>query len=415
MNSIITSVFKTASSISWNRFLPRIPVRTAVKRAHRREPNPAPSFPKDDLPNIAIIGRPNVGKSTLYNHLTSSRPKNNTRAIVHALPGVTRDSLSGIGGLGDLEFNLIDTAGVEGFLAKSIKMTLTTHEQKSASVAGMGARTHGRVYKILYEEMLKKTIESVLQADAVLFMIDTRQGLTPVDEEIAKWIKQKISAPSIIVASKCDGRQTEDKLEEFSSLYGYYDDIVEISTHQNEGFAGLYISLRQMMEDIYTRRYGSLDATSPEDPDDYVDLADWKPSKVDDDFAYNKLRNDNPIIVSVIGRPNAGKSTLINALLEKDFLLTGPAPGVTRDSKPVEWKWNNQRFRLVDTAGLRRRRTIDSDIEKLCVVESLRSLKNSHIVVLVIDAQVTIMSSFFFYRFFIQGAISNENSNKIFC
>jgi GTP-binding protein len=270
---------------------------------------------------VAIIGRPNVGKSTLFNRLIGKK-----LAIVDDTPGVTRDRRAGEARIADLRFTAIDTAGLED----SARQSLT-----------------GR--------MRQQTERAVADADVALFMIDARAGVTPVDRHFAGWLR-KAGKPVVVVANKCEGRGGETGLAEAFALG--LGDPIPFSAEHGEGLSDLYDALH---------------AHAP-DADDAVPV---------DEAAETA---DEPLQLAIVGRPNVGKSTLINRLIGEDRLLTGPEPGITRDAIAVEWRHRGRRLRLVDTAGLRRRPRVVERIEKLSVEDSLRAIRFAQVVVLVLDA-----------------------------
>jgi GTP-binding protein len=275
---------------------------------------------------VAIVGRPNVGKSTLFNRLVGRR-----LALVDDTPGVTRDRREGRAHLGDLTFTIVDTAGLE----ESAPETL-------------GGR------------MRAQTDTAIGQADAVLFMIDARSGVTPNDRAFADVVR-RAGKPTIVVANKCESRTgVSGSYEAFALGLG---DPVQISAEHGEGLSDLYDALRAALPE----------QTEAPEPDD---------EEVTDDE-----RAARPIRVAVIGRPNVGKSTLINRLLGEERLLTGPEAGLTRDSIAVPLTWEGQEFLVHDTAGMRRRARIDEKLEKLSVGDALESIRFADVVVVLMDAQ----------------------------
>jgi GTP-binding protein len=272
---------------------------------------------------IAIVGRPNVGKSTLFNRLVGKRI-----ALVDDLPGVTRDRREGHGRLGDLEFTAIDTAGLESAAAESLA---------------------GR--------MVTQTKAAIGQADAVIFLIDGRAGLVPDDRVFADLIR-KSGKPAIVAANKSEGKAGEaGRLEAYALGLG---DPLAISAEHGEGLSDLYDAIRAALPEATAEPFKEKEAT-------------------DDDPA-------RPIRVAVIGRPNAGKSTLINRLIGQERLLTGPEAGLTRDTIAVDLDWHGRTFRLYDTAGIRRRPKVQEKLEKLSVADALHAIRFADVVVLLMDA-----------------------------
>jgi GTP-binding protein len=271
---------------------------------------------------LAIVGRPNVGKSTLFNRLAGKK-----LAIVDDRPGVTRDRRFGTGRLGDLDLELIDTAGFEDVTDESLEA-----------------------------RMRRQTEQAVAEAQVILFVIDARDGVVPQDEVFAD-ILRRSGKPVIVVANKTEGRAGDaGALEAFNLGLG---EPVSISAEHGEGLGDLYAAL--------------LAAEPPaEDADD------------DDDS--DDPRGEKPIRIAVVGRPNAGKSTLVNRLIGEERLLTGPEAGITRDAVSVDWDWEGRRIRLVDTAGLRRKARVEEGLERLSTQDTLRSLTFAEVVLLIMDA-----------------------------
>lgn len=268
---------------------------------------------------VAIVGRPNVGKSTLFNRLVGRRV-----ALVDDQPGVTRDRREGEARLGDLDFTVIDTAGFEQ----------------------AGAET-------LPGRMRAQTETAIEQADAVFFVMDARAGVLPDDRAFAALVR-KSGKPAVLVVNKMEGRAGESgRLEAYSLGLG---EPVPLSAEHNEGLPDLYDALREAL---------------PEKTAEAIE-------RVDDD-------GEHPIRVAIVGRPNAGKSTLINRLIGEERLLTSPEAGTTRDSIAVDLEWHGHKFRLHDTAGLRRRSRIDEKIEKLSVGETLNAVRFAEVVVVLLD------------------------------
>ncbi|MFZ0809418.1 ribosome biogenesis GTPase Der [Bradyrhizobium sp.] len=278
---------------------------------------------------IAIIGRPNVGKSTLFNRLVGQK-----LALVDDAPGVTRDRREGEARLGDLRFTVIDTAGLD----EGAKGSLTARMQEQTEAA-------------------------IGLADALMFVIDARAGLMPSDRAFADYAR-RANKPVILVANKSEGKHGEiGAMEAYALGLG---DPVQVSAEHGEGMGELYDALRVLM---------------PEPAEESEEFDDDDIIESDEDLV------KRPIRVAVVGRPNAGKSTLINRLLGEERLLTSAEAGTTRDSIAVEITWNGRDFRVFDTAGLRRRSRIEEKLEKLSVADALRAVRFAEVVVLMMDTQ----------------------------
>ena len=270
------------------------------------------------LPTVAIVGRPNVGKSTLFNRLVGKR-----LALVDDRPGVTRDRREGDANLLGLEFRIIDTAGFE--------------DEDPHSLPG---------------RMRQQTEAAVREADAALFLFDARDGLTPLDEEIGRWLRAE-TTPVVVVGNKCEGRASEAGLFEAYSL-GFGDPIA-ISAEHGEGVADLFQALLPLVE----REEGEAEDEDAEGA---------------------------PLKLAIVGRPNAGKSTLVNRMLGEERMITGPEAGITRDSISLDWEWEGKAVRLVDTAGLRKRAKVEDKLEKLSAADTRRAIDYAEVVVLLLDA-----------------------------
>jgi GTP-binding protein len=297
---------------------------------------------------VAIIGRPNVGKSTLFNRLVGRR-----EAIVHDFPGVTRDRKEGRAQLAGLDFRVIDTAGLE--------------EADPDSLAG---------------RMSAMTLGALDQADVCLLLIDARVGLTPVDEHFAN-VLRKQSTPVLVVANKCEGKAGEPGLLEAYSLG--LGDPIGISAEHGTGLGDLFDALEPF------------DRTAPgaveeEADDEALDLADPEAATAEEDPDAPAVTTEEdiqkPLRLAIVGRPNTGKSTLVNALIGEERLLTGPEAGVTRDSIAVDWTFRDRSLRLVDTAGMRRKARISDSLERMSVSDTLNAIRMAEVVILMLDANM---------------------------
>ena len=270
------------------------------------------------LPTVAIVGRPNVGKSTLFNRLVGKR-----LALVDDQPGVTRDRREGDARLLGLEFRVIDTAGFE--------------DEDAHTLPG---------------RMRQQTEAAVREADAALFLIDGREGVTPLDEEIARWLRVE-TTPVVVVANKAEGRAAEGGVLDSYRL-GLGDPIA-ISAEHGEGVADLFEAIRPHVEHEHFE-------------------------------AEDESGAGHPLKLAIVGRPNAGKSTLVNTMIGEERLITGPEAGITRDSISLNWEWEGKPVQLVDTAGLRKRAKIEDKLERLSAADTKRALDYAEVVVLLLDA-----------------------------
>jgi GTP-binding protein len=284
---------------------------------------------------VAIIGRPNVGKSTLFNRLAGRK-----LALVDEEPGVTRDRREGEAKLGDLTFKIIDTAGLE--------------EGDSISLSG---------------RMRAQTEAALALSDAIFFVFDSRSGLTPADRFFANLIR-RASKPVILIANKAEGRaEASGALEGFDLGFG---EPVQLSAEHGEGLSELFMALREALP---------LATAFSDEPQKVAPRLTPEGEEASADFGTAR-----PLQVAIIGRPNAGKSTLLNRIFGQERLLTGPEPGLTRDTISVQFEWRERKVKMLDTAGLRKRARIEDDLEKLAAADALRAVKFAEVVVLLLDA-----------------------------
>jgi len=319
--------------------MPRWP-RPAERSRARQEPlafrgatRHLPGMSRSALPQVIIIGRPNVGKSTLFNRLVGKK-----LALVDDQPGVTRDRRFGDAELLGLKFQVVDTAGWEDEDAETLP---------------------GR--------MRAQTEVSLQGADVALFVVDARAGLTPLDEEIGRWLREQ-SVPVVVLANKAEGSAGQPGILEAYALG--LGDPVPVSAEHGEGLADLFEALLPLIDDK---------------------------QPVEDEFAEpdeedEQALNAAPLQLAIVGRPNAGKSTLINRLLGEERLLTGPEAGITRDSIAIDWQWTDPKsgetreIRLIDTAGMRKKARVTEKLEKLSVADARRAIDFAEVVVLLLDA-----------------------------
>ena len=288
---------------------------------------------------LAIVGRPNVGKSTLFNRLVGKR-----LALVDDQPGVTRDLREGAARLADLRFTVIDTAGLEEVTDDGLQ---------------------GRMRRL--------TERAVDMADVCLFMVDARVGITPSDELFAD-ILRKRSAHVILAANKAEGKAGEaGALEAFSLGLGTP---ISLSAEHGEGLHDLYLALQPLADQFAER-------AEEDTPETDVDLEEDH-----DPDAIPMPTEKKPLQVAVVGRPNAGKSTLINQILGEDRLLTGPEAGITRDAISLRTDWNGVPMRIFDTAGMRKKAKVQEKLEKLSVSDGLRAVKFAEVVIVLLDAEI---------------------------
>lgn len=284
------------------------------------------------LPRLAIIGRPNVGKSTLFNRLAGKR-----LALVNDQPGVTRDRKQVAARLYGLDIELIDTAGFED-----------RRDETS-----------------LQARMETQTQIAIDQADIILFVLDARSGVLPLDEQFTQKLR-RVKKPIIVVANKCEGRAALAGAAECYALG--FGEPVEISAEHGDGLVDLELRVRDLIDQIAAENW-------------HQDGSVKKGAEHKDHEDKN-----SQLHLSIIGRPNAGKSTLINALIRDERLLTGPEAGITRDAIDIAWNWRGRAVKLTDTAGMRKKAKVDRGLEKLSVSDSLRSIQYGHVVGLAMEA-----------------------------
>jgi len=278
---------------------------------------------------VAVIGRPNVGKSTLFNRLIGKR-----HAIIDNTPGVTRDRREGDGRIADLHFRLIDTAGLADADDDSLE---------------------GR--------MRRQTERALDEADAALFLIDARAGVTPLDEHLAAWLRTR-DTPIVLLANKCEcGAGEAGRLDAYSLGLGQP---LAISSEHGEGLGDLYDTLTTLQPESLVSGGSSTNDVSGE------------------------AELERPLQLAIVGRPNVGKSTMVNHLIGEDRVLTGPEPGITRDAISIWWKYNGRAVRLIDTAGLRKRARVTGRLENLSAGDTLRAIRFSQVVILVLDSNVVL-------------------------
>lgn len=297
---------------------------------------------------IAIIGRPNVGKSTLFNRFVGKR-----LALVHDTPGLTRDWREAEAQLMGLKFNVIDTAGLEESFDGSIEA-----------------------------RMRQQTERAIEKADMAFLVVDARTGITPMDRHFAEWLRRR-NMKSALIVNKCESRKSLDGMYEAYELG--IGEPIPISAEHGQGMEDIFQLIRPYIETE------SNEESHLDDEDDIEKYFERYQEGTDIGFGDEEATTEdlsNPIKVAIVGRPNAGKSTLLNAIVGEERSMTGPEAGITRDAVHVDWEFGGRKLRLVDTAGLRRKSRIVAEIEQMSVADTLRAIRLAQVVVLVIDADL---------------------------
>ena len=312
-----------------------------MAHSRSRPPSSSPARPTaSPVPRLAIIGRPNVGKSTLFNRISGKR-----LALVDDMPGLTRDRKEVPATLGHMDILLIDTAGLE--------------EAENSSIE---------------QRMREQTEMAIMEADFILFLTDARAGLTPADETFAALVRMS-GKPVIVCANKAEGKAGESGYYEAFSLG--MGEPVAISAEHGEGLGELYAELVTRLEEMGFGR-PEPEASEHDRPDAGRDANSDEDGSDED--------TGRPLRIAIVGRPNAGKSTLVNTMLGEDRMITGPEAGITRDAISVEWAWQGRRVRLFDTAGLRRKARVKKRAEQLSVGDALRAIRFAELVIVLLDA-----------------------------
>lgn len=285
---------------------------------------------------IAIVGRPNVGKSSLFNKLVGRKI-----AIVNDFAGVTRDRKIEKGSLGEMEFDVVDTAGLEYNLTD----------------------------KQLETRMVKQTEIAIFNADLCLFMVDARAGIQSTDKYFANWLRKK-EIPTILIANKCEFEKSGHYIFDGDYYKLGLGEPIALSAEHNNGFNLLYDAIEPFY-DKYQKEYKEVNDIE---------------KKVNLNTEDKQDKEDREITIAVVGRPNAGKSTLINTLLKDERVITGSEAGITRDAIAIRWKYKDKDIKLIDTAGIRKKHNIDSELEKFAVEDSFRAIRFAQIVIMMIDS-----------------------------
>lgn len=395
-----TSASSTSQSSQYA--TPKNERRSRPPRSNRQSPSPT-VYTNTNL-RIALIGRPNVGKSTLFNRLAGlvrGRGNDGTanpsplvfvRSVVDSLPGVTRDPRDASGAVGDLLMTVVDTPGLETAIGESS----TLGHVSGIGLAGAIAHCDDPAYRNLYKGMEAKSVQEVRDAQVVFFVIDGGEGITQVDTSIAKWLKSVAQKEVVVIVNKCDVAGSDKNAMEAYSL-GFGDPVV-VSAEHNLGFAELYTEIDRLHRERRLPLQEALETLASTEEDLIRE-------SFDDELVvgYGPKAGEEPLrqlVVSIIGRPNVGKSTLLNRLVGQERSLVGPHAGVTRDAVLSTWKIPEKFQRkdripvwLVDTAGVRAQvKTGEEKLESLSVKTSLRALRHSHVVLMVLDARAPLVS-----------------------
>jgi len=425
----------------------RVPEKTdrGIREDIKRKSNPKSvnDFVETGL-SVALVGKPNVGKSTIYNRLVDSAAVRGHKSIVHPEPGVTRDVIYGEAVLHDLRFLVFDTAGLEESILDTKARTRITSFFDIKAVSGLMAMDDSEIYRALYRDMALKTALAVEKADAVLHIVDAQEGMSEVDRDIARWLLS-IHKPDrlVLVANKYDSKIAEYNFHDFYELG--LGEPVPLAAAQGLGLADLYTrvsgafeyrlkekaELQHIEDSIGAAQTVEQEANAPgQGSENDVGLVQGNPQELAADDKKERLEverrrktlgkdekltqfveekeldadlpnlvhasekwqkamddTERDILVSIVGRPNVGKSTLVNKLIGKDVCLTGPAAGVTRDSVWIDHLWKGKPVKLVDTAGLRRKGQVESAVEMKSIRNTVNSIKKSHVCIHIMDAQ----------------------------